>query len=249
MEPTLTSTLSWLNYLVKVKLPESIKIAVTGDGRVSGGVQEILSALHIKHVQPNEYIERDFQEPVYTQLDVTHYFRRDDGKDFERFDFYKDARGYESNFMSYAQKTDIYIPAHFWSDKSPFIFSRDDVKDPKFNIKLVSDISCDIDGPVACTLRPSSITDPFYGYDPIEEKEVEFGVAGSIGVSAVDNLPCELPRDASEDFGNELVKNVVPHFFNGDPDHILDKASETTLQGGLSPHFSYLSNYVKGIDD
>lgn len=235
--------------LIKVDLPDKTRMAVTGDGRVAGGVQEILSALRLKHVLPGEYLKLDFQEPVYTRLDVTHYFKREDGRSFERFDFYKDATGYVSDFMKYARLTDIYISAHFWSNQSPFIFTRQDARDHDFRIKLVSDISCDIDGPIASTLRPSTIDQPFYGYDPKQEKEVDFGTGQSIGVSAVDNLPCELPRDASEDFGNELIKNVIPHFFNGDADGILDKASETTLKGELSPHFAYLANYVNGIQD
>ena len=235
--------------MVKVKLHENTRIALTGAGRVAGGVLEILSALRITQVFPKEYINLDFQEPVYTQLDVTDYYQREDARDFERHHFYKDPLGYESAFMKYARLTDIYIPAHFWSDRSPHIFSRQDTRDPKFRIKLVSDISCDIDGPIASTIRPSTIEDPFYGFDPHQEEEVPFGTHRSIGVSAVDNLPCELPRDASEDFGNELIKNVIPHFFNGDPDGILVNASQTSLEGELTPQFSYLENYVKGIDD
>ena len=235
--------------LVKVSLPENTRIALTGAGRVAGGVLEILSALRITKVFPNEYINLQFHEPVYTQLDVNHYFRREDGRDFERHDFYRDPIGYESAFMSYARLTDIFIPAHFWSDRSPFIFTREDARDPAFRIKLVSDISCDIDGPIASTLRPSTIEQPFYAYNPHDESEVPFGSDHSIGVSAVDNLPCELPRDASEDFGNELIKNVIPHFFDGDPDEILARASQTTREGELTPHFSYLEDYVQGIDD
>ncbi len=232
--------------LIKVRLPRQTKIALTGSGRVAGGAMEILSALRITQVFPQEYINQEFNEPVFTQLDVHEYFERLDGKDFTRYDFYRDSSGYQSRFMTYARLTDIYIPCHFWSEKSPYIFSREDAKRADFRIKLVSDISCDINGPVASTLRPSTIADPFYGYDPATENEVEFGSHNSIGVSAVDNLPCELPRDASEDFGNELIKNVIPHFFNGDKAGILDKASETTLQGELSPHFSYLSDYLSG---
>jgi hypothetical protein len=234
--------------LIKVKLPKDTKIAITGAGRVGGGAMEVLSALKITHVFPKEYAEQNYPEPVFTQLDVRQYFKRKDGQEFKRADFYSDPSGYESAFMEYASITDIYIPCHFWSDKSPYIFTRDDAKSENFKIKLVSDISCDIDGPIASTLRPSEIADPFFGYDPINEKEVPLGTKGSIGVSAVDNLPCELPKDASEDFGNELIKNVIPNFFNGDKDKILDKASETTLDGKLNSHFQYLENYTKGLE-
>ncbi len=231
--------------LVKVVLPKNFRIAISGAGRVAGGAMEILSALKITQVYPDEFIREDFnQEAVYTQLNVQDYFRRCDGRDFKRKDFYQDSEGYESNFLTYAAHADMYVACHYWSEESPFIFDREMARDPNFNIKLVADISCDIDGPVASTIRPSTIADPFYAYDPISEKEVDFGKEGSIAVSAVDNLPGELPRDASEDFGNELLKNVIPHFFNEDELEILDKATETTLEGNLNSHYSYLEDYI-----
>lgn len=230
--------------LSKVKFAENIKIVLTGSGRVGRGAEEIMKVLGFQKVAPSDFINETYVNPVYTQLEVSDYFKHPDGRAFENSDFYKDSNGYESDFMKYAEVAQIYIPCHFWSDKSPFIFTREDAKQSDFNIKLVSDISCDIDGPVASTLEPSTIADPFYGYDPVLEKVVEIGSPNSIGVSAVDNLPCELPKDASEDFGAELIKNVIPHFFNGDPDKILDRASETDLEGELTSHFSYLRDYV-----
>lgn len=231
--------------LVKVVLPENYRIALTGAGKVAGGAMEILSALKVTMVYPDEFIREDFnQEAVYSQLNVQDYFERIDGGDFTRLDFYQDNSGYRSRFLKFAEHADMYIACHYWAEGSPFIFSREEARDTRFNIKLVADISCDIDGPVASTLRPSTIADPFYAYDPQSEKEVPFGSADSIAVSAVDNLPGELPRDASEDFGNELIKSIIPQFFNGDEQSILARASETNLEGGLSPAFSYLDDYV-----
>ena len=234
--------------LVKVKLPRDLRIAISGAGRVAAGAKEMLSALRVTQVFPEEYLRNEFPEPVYTQLEVIHYFKRKGGEKFTRYEFFEDPEGFESDFMKYAERTDFYIPCHFWSSRSPFIFTREDARSSNFNIRLISDISCDIDGPVASTIRPSSIEKPFYAYDPVSEKEVPFGSPGSIGVSAVDHLPGELPRDASEDFGNELIKNVIPHFFNGDKEGILAAASETTLEGRLTPHFSYLQDYVNKIN-
>ncbi len=231
--------------LVKVLLPENFRIALTGAGKVAGGAMEILSALKITQVYPDEFIREDFnREAVFTQLNVHDYFERVDGTEFKRLDFYRDNSGYQSRFLEYAEHADMYIACHYWAEGSPFIFSREEARDPRFNVKLVADISCDIDGPVASTLRPSTIADPFYAYDPVQEKEVEFGTKGSIAVSAVDNLPGELPRDASEDFGNELIKHIIPQFFNGDEQRILARASETNLQGELTESFSYLDDYV-----
>ncbi len=231
--------------LIKVELPENFRIGLTGAGKVAAGAMEMLSALKITHVFPKEFLNEDFKnEPVYTQLDVRHYFKRKDGKSFTRHEFFQDQTGYASNFMPYAKHMDMYLACHFWSETSPFIFTREDARHPDFNISLISDISADIDGPVASTLRPSTIEAPFYGYHPAKEREVPFGTPGSIGVSAVDNLPCELPRDASVDFGNELIKNVLPQFFNNDEGGMLQRASETTKDGSLTEAFSYLQDYV-----
>lgn len=231
--------------LVKVTLPANFRIALTGAGKVAGGAMEILSALKVTQVYPDEFIREDFnKEAVFTQLNVHDYFERVDGEEFKRLDFYRDNTGYRSRFLAYAEHADMYIACHYWADGSPLIYSREEARDPRFKVKMVADISCDIDGPVASTLRPSTIADPFYGYDAKNEQEVPFGSPGSIGVSAVDNLPGELPRDASEDFGNELIKNIIPHFFNGDKEGILAAASETDLEGKLTTGFSYLSDYV-----
>ncbi len=231
--------------LVKVQLPENFRIALTGAGKVAAGAMEILSALKILHVFPPEYCREEFRgDAVFTQLDVRQYFQREDGAPFTRKEFFQNPQGYRSDFLRYARHTDLYIAGHFWGEGAPYLYSRADVRHPDFNIRLVSDISCDIDGPVATTLRPSTIEAPFYGYDPTTEKEVPFGAPGSVGVSAVDNLPCELPRDASEDFGNEWIKRVLPQFFNQDAQSILAAASETTREGKLSPAFEYLSSYV-----
>ena len=112
---------------------------------------------------------------------------------------------------------------------------------------MVADISCDIDGPVACTIRPSTIDEPIYGYDPTTESEVNFTNPKAIAVMAVDNLPCELPRDASEGFGSTFTKIIIPAFFNGDQDGILARA-KMTENGALTPAFSYLKKYVDGLE-
>ena len=127
------------------------------------------------------------------------------------------------------------------------MFTREDAKRPDFNINFVADISCDVDGPIASTLRASTIADPFYGYDPKTESEVAFGTPNSIGVMAVDNLPCELPKDASEGFGDMFMEHVIPAFFNNDKQGILNRAKITSTNGELTERFKYLQNYVDGL--
>lgn len=229
-----------------VDLPKELKIVLTGKGRVGHGALEIIKLLPIEEVSPEDYLTKHFDKPVYAVLDVQDYNAPKDGTAFNKKQFYTNASNFISTFSKYLPLTDIYIACHYWDASAPFIMTRDDLKQPNVKLQVVADISCDIDGPVACTLRPSTIADPIYGYDPIKEVETAFDNPKSIAVMAVDNLPCELPKDASQDFGNELIKNIIPVLLGEDPYNIIDRATETTFEGKLNSHYSYLKEYVEG---
>ncbi|RNC85002.1 MAG: alanine dehydrogenase [Winogradskyella sp.] len=229
--------------LDKITLP-NIKILLSGTGKVARGAKEILDHLGIKEVSDALYLTSEFTEPVYCLVDVMEYAKRSDGKVGDKWEFYKDPTGYESNFMPYAKQTDYFIAGHFYGNNAPYLFTREDAKQSDFKINLVADISCDIDGPVASTIRPSTIAKPFYGYDPQNETEVAFNTKDAITVMAVDNLPCELPKDASEGFGETFIKHVIPAFFNKDEKGILERSRMTTADGQLTERFSYLQDYV-----
>lgn len=233
-----------ISELKKIDLP-AIKILLTGSGKVARGAQEMLNAMQIKSVSVQDYLKTSFNEAVYCKIDVLDYNRRKDRDIRDNLDFFNYPEAYESNFMRFAKVTDYYIAGHFYGDGAPYLYSRDDVKSPDFNIKVVADISCDIDGPVATTLRASTIENPLYGYDPQSESEVDFKDDKAITVMAVDNLPCELPKDASEGFGEMFLEHVIPTFFNGDKNGILHRA-KITENGQLTEHFKYLQDYVTG---
>ena len=230
--------------LDNIEIP-TIKILLSGTGKVANGAKEILDHLKIKQVSDALYLTSKFSEPVYCMVDVMEYSKRKDGKVGDKFEFYKDPTGYESNFMPYAKETDFFIAGHFYGDGAPFLFTKEDAKKEDFAIKYVADISCDIDGPVACTLRASTIADPIYGYNPKTESEVPYTDPDAIVVMAVDNLPCELPKDASEGFGTMFLEHVIPAFYNNDKDGILARA-KMTENGRLTKRFSYLQKYVDG---
>ncbi|MFK8039543.1 MAG: NAD(P)-dependent oxidoreductase [Crocinitomicaceae bacterium] len=233
--------------LEKVKLPTNAKIVLTGFGRVGHGAREIMEKLNLKEVSATEFLTKTFNQPVFTQLEVDDYFEKANGEIFDKYAFYESGEGHISTFKKYLKVADMYIASHYWDSSSPFIFTRDDLKDDSIKTSVVADISCDIDGPVASTLRPSTIAEPLYGYNPETELEDDYTKDNVICVMAVDNLPCELPRDASEDFGNELVKNILPHLFGEDTDGVIARASQTNLQGHLTPRYQYLQDYVNGI--
>ena len=230
--------------LKKIQIPNNYKIIITGGGRVGKGAIEVLNKMGIKKVSSKEILNNTYNEPVYAQLLCDSYNKRNDNQSFTRQEFYNDPSDYQSDFMKYAKECDIYIACHYWNSKSPFIFTREDVKSDNFNIKVVGDISCDIDGPVATTLRPSTIADPIYGYYPDDEMEAAFNDKNAITVMAVDNLPCELPKDASADFGREFIDKVLPHLIN-DNENVINRAT-ICRDGDLTKRHEFLRGYVNG---
>ena len=232
--------------LTKIKLPSDMKIVATGFGRVGNGAREILKTIGITEVSSKEMLSQTFEEPVFASLDVHDYYAKADRSDFDKKAFFENGMGHISTFGRYLQVADLYIACHYWDSSSPFIISRHDLKEAGIKTTVISDISCDINGPIASTIRPSTIADPLYGYDPETESEVDFMQEGAIGVQAVDNLPCELPKDASEDFGGALIEGVFPALFGEDTDRIIERASETNLEGELTEKFAYLQDYLTG---
>lgn len=229
--------------LRQIVLP-NIKIVLTGSGKVAFGAKEMLDGMGIKQVDVNAFLQEQFEVPVYARIDVLDYNVRKDGKKTDRAHFYANASEYNSDFAKFAEVAHFFIAGHFYAEGSPFILTREMLVSPKNKISVVADISCDIDGPVACTIRPSTIANPIYGYNPSTHSEVSYLDKDSIAVMAVDNLPCELPRDASNGFGEIFLESVIPAFFNGDEDGVLQRAQMTTSDGSLTPSFQYLTDYV-----
>ena len=231
--------------LNNLKLPK-MKIILTGKGRVGTGAVEVLKAVGVNEVSVEEYLNQEFDKAVYCQIDVDQYNRHKDGRDFDKNDFFDHPENYKGTFFRFAQRSDLFIAGHFYGVGAPYLITKEEVLRPDFKISVVADISCDINGPIATTLRPSTIASPIYGVDPVTFEEVDFKNSKAIAVMAVDNLPCELPIDASEGFSEAFVHYVIPAFYNNDADGILARAQMTNSKGELTPRFSYLQDYVNG---
>lgn len=230
--------------LDRITLPK-IKIVLTGKGRVGTGAKEVLDHMNIKEVTVDDYLTKDFNEAVYVQIDVLDYNKRKDGKQLDMFDFFDNPQEYESTFKRFTKVSDVFIAGHFFGDGAPVFYTKEDIKSTDFNIKVIADISCDVDGPVATTIRSSTIEDPIYGYDRQTGGEIDFMDKNAIAVMAVDNLPCELPDNSSRGFGKMFYDHVIPAFFNKDKDGILERA-KMTENGKLTKRFAYLQDYVNG---
>jgi len=241
---TLADKTALVERLRRPMLPP-IKIVLTGHGKVGMGAKEILDDMKIKQVSIEDYLTKTFDKPVYTQIDVLDYNKRKDGAVATKEDFYKNPQEYVSDFERFTKVSDMFMAGHFYGNGAPVILTREMLNAPDNKIKVVADISCDVAGPIECTLRSSTIAEPLYGYYPSEGVEVPVNHPGAVVVMAVDNLPCELPKDASEGFGEMFLQHVIPAFFNSDKDGILDRA-KITEKGQLTERFKYLQDYVDG---
>jgi saccharopine dehydrogenase (NAD+, L-lysine forming) len=232
--------------ITAVSLPE-IKIAVTGGGRVGSGVMELLSELGIRRTTPGEFLSvKNPGEPVVVQLNPGDYNLHKAGSPFNLSHFFQYPEEYKGNFGRFLPHTDLLISAAYWDPIAPVLFSLDDIKLPDFRIAVIADITCDIGGSIPTTIRASSIMNPFYDFNPeTNAEEAPFSGGKNITVMAVDNLPCEVPRDSSFDFGNSLIEKVLPCLTGDDPDKIIERAT-ITRNGTLTEKYAYLQDFLDG---
>lgn len=223
-----------------------IKIVLTGGGRVARGAMEVLMRLGVRKVTSRQFLEEWYDFPVFVQLNARDYNRRKDGEAFSRNGFYRTPQMYEANFIKYATVADILIASAFWDPKAPALFDRQAIVGDDFKISVIADITCDIEGSVPSTKRPSTIEDPLYDYNPCDDQvENPLSDEANITVMAVDNLPCELSRDASASFGNDLAQRVLPELLGDDVAGVIERAT-IARDGNLTERFSYLQDYVDG---
>ncbi|MFM2300057.1 MAG: hypothetical protein RIR98_1665, partial [Bacteroidota bacterium] len=231
-----------LTQLLRVNLP-NIRIAVTGGGRVSQGALDLLRALQIREVTPNQYLHVRYDEPVFVQLNSPDLYVHPTLTQWDTQHFYKHHGEYKSQFKGYAECTDLLVNGIYWTEDLPRLFEAGDTKDAeKFAPTVIADISCDVEGSVPITYKATSIADPVIGWSRGNQSPCEAYTEDSIDVMAVGNLPNELPRDASEEFGEMLMHKVIPELVVGGS-RLIDGA--TIARGGhLTAHFSYLSDFV-----
>lgn len=229
----------------KTPLPP-LRIVLTGTGRVASGAARNLLDMGIRQVAPADFLAQRFQQAVFTQLGAGDYVRRLDGQAFDKTYFYQHGEAHASNFAPYSSSADIFINGIFYDKKAPMFFTLEDMCAPDFRLKVIADITCDImpDSSVPSTIRASKIADPVYGFDPHSGQETPPFQPHAVDVMAIDNLPSELPRDASVFFGQQLLQNILPELLNGPQSPVIQRAM-IAEGGGLSEHFAYLRDYVE----
>lgn len=230
----------------KLQLPP-LRIVLTGHGRVSTGAAKNLRDIGIRQVSAAEFLEQDFSEAVFTQLGSADYVTHRDGRAYDRSHFHAHSDEYLSSFAPFTRRADIFMNGIFYDPKGPVFFTQAEMIQPYFRIQVIADITCDImpHSSVPATLRPSKIADPVYGYDPVTGLETPPFQPGSVDVMAIDNLPSELPRDASAFFGRQLLGQIFPELIQGYQSAVIRRAMMTE-NGMLTEPFWYLEDYIAG---
>lgn len=223
-----------------LKLP-NIKIAVTGSGRVAHGVLEVMNLMGIHEVEPDDYLERNFAYPVYVQLKGNELYTHKELKTYKREHFHEHPEEYRSRFLPFARCSNILMNGVYWDENVPRLFEVTDI-DETFAIDTIADITDDEHGSVPINLGDQTIEEPVYGIDKVTKKKTAPYLPTSIDVMAVGNLPNELPRDASQYFGEQLIKYVLEDIVKGGDTALLKRAT-IVKQGQLTEPYDYMKEY------
>jgi saccharopine dehydrogenase (NAD+, L-lysine-forming) len=236
-------------------------IGITGYGNVSNGVQEIVGLLPVKEISPEKLMELHNRKKLPDNIVYKVIFKEEDlaehieGNPFDLHDYYANPQNYISKFNQYIPYLSMLINCIYWDKRYPRLVTNEYLHHafkkgtPKLN--MIGDISCDVDGSIECTMKPTEIDDPVFVYDP-DTEQINMGHKGhGMLVMAVDILPAELPRDSSDGFADVLVNFVKPiadaDFSEHFDDLDLPKAIKKALilhNGELTPDYKYLEEFL-----
>lgn len=240
-------------------------IGIAGYGNVSQGVQTIIEQLPIVEVSPKklveffncgEYTDREIYKVVFKEEDMVSPIS--DDIQFELQDYYNHPEKYKGVFEKYLPYITILINAIYWEKKYPRLLTKKWLKEnwqelkKKNRLKVIGDISCDIEGAIECTLKATSPDSPLFVYEPNEDKIID-GVKGDGPVIlAVDNLPCELPVESSTEFSS-VLKRFLPEVIKADFSKDFEtlslppelKRAIIVYKGKLTPDYKYLEKYIE----
>jgi alpha-aminoadipic semialdehyde synthase len=251
---------------IKTKgLPPSLTpliIGFSGYGHVSIGAQEILDILPVKEIQPKDIgsiVENPSNKVIYKVVFKEEHLVEPTtaGKKFDLQEYYTHPERYRSIFEQYISSFSILMNCIFWNVQYPRLLTKQYIKKifsnkEKQRLKVVGDISADINGAIEFTEKTTSPDNPVFVYDPITDTTTDGYEGPGIVVMAVDNLPCELPKESSESF-SEILSRFVPEIMNADfsaPDidsialPVEIKNAVILYRGKLTPSYQYINKYL-----
>ena len=239
-------------------------VGITGTGNVSRGAQEILDLLPVVNVKPEELPllkkRKDSGNVVYKVVfdEKDMYVPIEEGTVFDLKDYYNNPKRYRSRFIDYIPYMSAIINCVYWDARYPRLLTKAQVKElysghmsPK--LRIIGDISCDIEGSMEVTIKPTTPDSPVFVYDPWEDKDIPGWKGTGPVVMAVENLPAEVPREATEYFGGKLME-FIPFLANAGLDGEVEdlKLPKPLLnalilfKGQFTENFRYMQEYLKG---
>lgn len=237
-------------------------VGYSGYGNVSLGAQEILDVLPVQEIQPKEIPsvnENPSNKTIYKIVFKEEHMvePRNPGKLFDLQDYYKHPEGYHSTFDQYLPHLTVLMNCIYWSAQYPRLLTKDYVKNmsnsrDKLRLKIIGDISADVNGAIEFTQKTTSPDNPVFVYNPLTDTIKDGYEGDGLVVMAVDNLPCELPKESSESFSKTLLR-FIPEIMEADftindfdaitlPPEI--KNAVVLYKGKLTPSYSYINKYL-----
>lgn len=231
-----------LTQAMLIKLPP-LRIVITGGGRVAQGALDMLRALKIREISPKQFLHIQYTEPVFVQLNSPDLYVHPTLKEWDTQHFYNHHHEYHSQFLPYASSTDLLINGVYWTQDLPRLFEKSDTAAGRDFPTVIADVSCDINGSVPITFDATTIAEPVIGWNRKSQEPCSPYSDNSIDIMAVGNLPNELPKDASEEFGEMLMQHIIPALLQTHS-KLIEQAT-IAKEGKLTADFRYLSDYVQ----
>lgn len=229
--------------LSEIELP-AVKILISGTGNSSKGVIDTLRRMNIKAANPEEILSNESNKPKFSVLSPHEYLRHKQGLRYSKNHFKQNPQQYESILHSYVLNCDVYFACHYWEKGMPVLLSNQQLSIAENRLKIIADISCDINGPIASSIKETSINDPYYDYNPQTcGIEPAFSSNKNIHVATVPNLPSMLPFDSTNYFSGILAKNVLPMLIAKNENEMIKNAT-IIQQGHLTFAFSHLNKFI-----
>ncbi len=236
-------------------------VGFTGFGNVSKGAQSVLEELPVEHIDLEQLLrleEEGFSDRVLYAIELSqqHMFRRKDGEAWDEQRYWSHPEEYESNMDRVLPRLSILVNGILWTEEFPRLVTRELVAslwsagEPR--LRVIGDISIDIEGSIEWSVKATPSDEPCYTVDP-RSGAVHDGVHGKgLVIMAVDNLPCELPRESSDTFSAAL-STLIPYLVRADldlPFEQLDlplalKRSLILHKGQLTPDYAYMAEFLK----
>ncbi len=246
-------------------MPEELRpftVAFTGYGNVSQGAQEIIGLLPVKEISPEKLLSLKRRNKLPGNLIYKIVFKEehmvepvDSTEEFDLHEYYASPEKFRSAFEKYIPHIDVLINCIYWDSRYPRLVTKEYLfkhfSDGTPKLKVIGDISCDVNGSIECTEKGTEIEDPVFVYHPLTYGHTMGYKGDGVLVMSVDILPSELPRDSSAGFADVLanyVKAIADCDFNEEFEALdLPRAVKSALilhRGELTPHYKYLESHL-----